>query len=428
MNNTQQTLSDPTLAADRSPLGTTANNSTPPGDNAKRWAARAERFLALSQAREWIYHRANKVQPGIQYPGDYMRTHDCRYTRKQHLVGISTSNTGNAHYTGLATCGSVWACPVCAVKIQERRRIELEQLVAWAYAEDQQYAVAMVTFTFPHQAFNSLSSLIERQRDAFKRFRAGSPFKRLRESIGFAGMVRSLEVTHGSNGWHPHTHEIWLAKDFTPDFHSDLIDLWSSACIKAGLLDPTNLIQVHAFKQHSVHVRFDVTAADYLAKQDSSRAWGITHEVAKASSKTGRLSGVHPHEFLVRAGPGDYARYFEYVEGMKGSRQLQWSPGLKTKANIIDVKDAKAADLKKIDDVEVGDLLPEEFDFIRRRKLLAQVLDIVEASGFQQVSVYLAHKGYVRPVFDFEAPPEDCALLAPFVMYTANIAALGYRR
>ena len=29
---------------------------------------------------------------------------------------------------------------------------------------------------------------------------------------GFKGLIRSLEVTHGANGWHPHTHELWFLK------------------------------------------------------------------------------------------------------------------------------------------------------------------------------------------------------------------------
>src|SRR5438552_1083589 len=33
----------------------------------------------------------------------------------------------SAHYGGLMVCGSVWVCPLCAAKISERRRAELEQ-------------------------------------------------------------------------------------------------------------------------------------------------------------------------------------------------------------------------------------------------------------------------------------------------------------
>jgi len=35
----------------------------------------------------------------------------------------------SAHYGGLMVCGSVWVCPVCAIKISEKRRVELEKAI-----------------------------------------------------------------------------------------------------------------------------------------------------------------------------------------------------------------------------------------------------------------------------------------------------------
>lgn len=51
------------------------------------------------------------------------------------------------HYTGLQTCGSVWACPVCASKIAERRRLEIQQ--AMAAHQEQGGAVNLLTLTAP---------------------------------------------------------------------------------------------------------------------------------------------------------------------------------------------------------------------------------------------------------------------------------------
>ena len=36
---------------------------------------------------------------------------------------------GTAHYSGLQTCGSVWSCPICAAKITERRRLEVQDAI-----------------------------------------------------------------------------------------------------------------------------------------------------------------------------------------------------------------------------------------------------------------------------------------------------------
>jgi hypothetical protein len=343
--------------------------------------------------------------PNEQFPGNVYRTFDCRYVRRAFQVGVHQADKV-AHYSGIATCGSVWACPVCASRIQERRRHELDQLVAWAELEGLQ--AIMVTLTFPHTAFDTLSELLERQADAFKRFRAGSPFKRLKQRMGFRGLVRSLEVTHGAAGWHPHTHELWLVDpSCKADVVAELVELWTRACIAAGLLDAEDTSKVWAFRRHSVDVRFNATSGEYLAKQDSSRNWGITHEVAKAKSKAGRAKGVHPHEFLVRMAQGDEARYFEYLEAMKGRRQLFWSPGLKQLCGLDEVDDQDAAEDENPDDPSelLGNLSSDEWDFIRRRRLVARVLDAAEVGGFDLVTRYLKRKGF-KPRPYQEPPPE----------------------
>lgn len=344
--------------------------------------------------------------PDVQFPGEVFRTFDCRNVRTSCMVEVRHTEGLPANYRNLATCGSVWACPVCAAKIQERRRLELEHLVEWA--EGQGLQAIMVTFTFPHTGFDSLGDLLERQADAFKRFRRGSPFTKLKASIGFQGLVRSLEVTHGlANGWHPHTHELWLVDPKVgQEIRVRLVELWERACIAAGLLDPADQAKVHAFRQHSVDVRLNATSGEYLAKQDSSRKWGITHEVAKATSKAGKAKGVHPHEFLIRMAKGDESRYFEYLEAMKGKRQLFWSPGLKARCGLDDISDDDAA-LGGDDLDHLGNLNQDEWDFIRRRRLAAQVLDAAELGGFDLILRYLKRQGYKPPDFGTTSADQD---------------------
>ena len=353
-------------------------------------ARRALRFQAQSHAQRVLTARARAVHPG-EFPGDVYRTASCLWSRVADVSVMQSIEHGSAHYTGLVTCGSVWACPTCAAKIQERRRQEIEHAMTWAKAQG--LAAIMPTFTFPHRAFHTLADLLEKQATAFKLLRKTRAYRRVMERIGFKGLIRSLEVTHGANGWHPHTHELWFCGSVVPEsLRVELAHLWLQACIGAGLVDVAD--DHDAFLLRSVHVQTEGTAGDYLAKQDDSRTWGLAHEVAKATSKLGRAKGVHPHHFLVRKGPGDDLLFLEYVEGMKGRRQLLWSPGLKASAGVGEKSDEAIAD----ENVErarlVTTLQPGAWLVVRGNDARAEILDAAEAGGSVAVEVLLRSLGY----------------------------------
>lgn len=384
-----------TPAPEPGSLGNTAKSSPPPDAKSKR----AERYEGLSVARFWLGKHVERVAPD-RNPGDVYRTHDCRYVRRARTVAVHyAAQFQSSHYANLATCGSVWACPVCCALVQQRRRPELARLVSWSY--EQGYKPCMVTFTFPHTAFDSLSDLKAAQKDAFLRLRRGSPWERFKKRCGFRGLVRSLEVTHGANGWHPHTHELWLIDHLTPSQESqflvDLRERWAKCCIAAGLLDPTDKQKVFHFQLHSVDVRFGAQDSDYLAKQDSSRAWGVDREIVTASSKAGRAKGVHPHEFLIRRDKGDAMRYLEYVHAMAGSRQLYWSPGLKKLCGVDDIEDEVLA-LETNEKADLlGSLSADEWAVVRHKRLRAQLLDVAESGDWSKVQDFLVRVAGISP-------------------------------
>lgn len=372
------------------PLGTTAKSSPPPlGTNAKssvsssKNAHRALRYQGLGQARHWLSLVAKSE--GIKFPGDRYRVCDCRHVTHGDVGVMRSIEHQSCFYKGLVTCGSVWACPVCASVIQERRRAEIAQAIAWA--ESQGLVVVLVTLTFPHYAWHRLTNLISQQREAFKRFRKGKAYDKLKP----VGLIRSLEVTHGDrNGWHPHTHELWFCEPDKVPCQSSLANLWKSACSRVGLLDTDNLDQLAAFLVHSVDVKRDMTAGDYLAKQDDSRSWGFAEEVSKATSKAGRSKGVHPHHFLVRGSHGDSERFTEYVQAMKGARQLFWSPGLKSRVGLDDLDDKTLADESQ----QSADLLAllslDDWKLIRGNSAHSELLDAAESGGVSAIRALIA--------------------------------------
>jgi hypothetical protein len=359
---------------------------------------RVVRYVAQSHARSVLKREAIwMMESGFcerKYPGDIFRTVDCMTKQHSSYVNVHRNPEFNsASYSGLVTCGSVWACPLCASKIQERRRVEIEKGMTFMAAASMQ--AIMVTFTFPHQVFHKLDALVAKQATAFAFLRKGSPWVRLMTSLGFGGLIRSLEVTHGGNGWHPHTHELWFVSPGcnVAQLRCDLAQRWATACKRAGLLDSDRIEDQPAFFCHSVDVRGEVDSGDYLAKQDDSRSWGMSHEIAKATSKASRLTGVHPHRFLVRQDPGDDQRYLEYVYAMKGRRQLYWSPGLKAKCGVGEVTDEDLAEQIEKGAYLLATIPATTWNYVIGNDARCEILDAAEAGGFDAICDVLRSLG-----------------------------------
>ena len=118
--------------------------------------------------------------------------------------------------------------------------------------------------------------------------------------------------------------------------------------------------------QHGVDVKEDVDCGDYLAKADDSRRWGLPKSYRRPPAKAGRAKGVHPHHFLVRKAPGDRALH-QYVQAMKGRRQLFWSNGLKAQVGVDDVSDEVLADESQAAAEILGRMTTEDWGVVRKR-------------------------------------------------------------
>jgi hypothetical protein len=228
---------------------------------------------------------------------------------------------GKAFYSGLQVCASVWACPVCAAKISERRRAELVTAVALAKSMGMQ--VKLLTLTVPHGVGDDLPLLLEQIRNAWRRTTTGRAGKQFRKLMGIRGTVRALEVTHGQNGFHPHLHVLlFLDQDATNNCIQGLFaPIWQDACVKSGLPRPSD--------GHGCRVDDGTKAAAYASK------WGLESELTKSHTKKGRNGSRTPWDFLRAVldrseGWQQSAQLFRtYAEAFKGQRQLYWSNGLR---------------------------------------------------------------------------------------------------
>lgn len=375
-------------ASPAGPLGRYTKSSPPPPVDGRR-KVRAERYELLSEARSLLLAKGRAAK--LEHPANYSRTAKCMYTPFGEVAVLRGTEHCTAFFRGLVACGSVWACPVCAAKVQERRREEIAKAFEWAYANGLQ--PVMVTLTAPHKLWHELESLVLQQRAALRMLRKGRGWDKFMMRAGYQGLIRALEITHGRNGWHPHTHEVWMvsAEVKAENLAAQISSKWASACMRAGLLKPE---QMEAFHAHAVDVKGWCSTSDYLAKADDAKHWGADREMAKGSTKAGRAKGMHPFGLLAEAGAGDRRSgelFVEFVDTMKAtrSRQLFWSPGLKKRVGLqektdeeIAAEEREPADLLGL--LEVGD-----WQRVRLNRKRAQLLDLAEIGGWPAVTVLL---------------------------------------
>lgn len=253
-----------------------------------------------------------------------MRVRGCLRWPYEQAIRVLTG-AGNACYRGLQTCGSVWACAVCASRVSEERRKELTAAIAAAVGLG--LAPYLVTFTVRHKWADGIRATCDGLLAARKRLRSGKGGEQFRERWGLVGTVRALEVTHGKNGWHPHVHELVFVREggVAPQLEADLRERWSGAVSAVGLRDVND---------HGVRVQAaDEAISSYVAKFGTGRAWGAEEELSKAVSKSGRPGHRTPVDLLAAATfDGDEAAgrlWQEYARGFFGRRQLAWSKGLR---------------------------------------------------------------------------------------------------
>ena len=300
---------------------------------------------------------------------------------------------GTASYGGLQTCGSVWACPVCAAKIAERRRAEV--VAAMTAHKVAGGCVNMLTLTTPHGRNDNLAELLEKQAKALRAFWIDWTVKAVLAEMGTVGQIRALEVTNGrksaaNNGWHPHYHILLfcgsgvdLACFSTAQMQvwaDRLHERWAAKCQAAGLGLPS--------REHGLKLDDGSYAAAYAAK------WGLEHEMTKGHTKKAKQGSETPFDLLraVLADPDDKqaaALFKEFAETFKGKRQLHWSKGLKARFAIEEVADEQLVDRLEDDAELLGLLTLDQWRDVLAAKGRAVVLCCAASGGWPAVCDYL---------------------------------------
>ena len=255
-----------------------------------------------------------------------------------HDVAVERHPDGYAYTTGLQTCGSVWACPICSFKIRMKRATELA--VAIAIHRSRGGSVFLLTLTTQHTWGEALGSVWSDVQDVWAFITSHYRYRKLKEELGM-GFVRTIEVMHGHNGWHPHLH-ILLFTDVPVDRFDDapvfdriaktFHDLWVRRMVE----------------HHGRDVRSSYGVDLRPVKDDGADGVGMYctkagYEVAMADGKEGRTrTSRHPfaiaYDAVETGDTADIALFREWVRGSHGRHMWSWSQGLRQKLGLGDEK------------------------------------------------------------------------------------------
>lgn len=346
--------------------------SAPLGSNAKFDAAfrTVERFALQAMARNLL-------------PSERVR--HCLRSRQRgasHVEVWRSVEYRRAHYKRLQTCGSVWHCPVCAAKISERRRVELEACTALHKASGG--GLALLTLTNSHSRADRLVDLLAAQAVALKRFWTDRASLCLFEKLGIVGHVRAVEVTHGNaNGWHPHYHILlFLTRPLGPSaikwFRAELAQRWLECCRAAGLPLPD--------LEHGADLRGAEWAARYAAK------WGLEQEVTKGHIKKGKEGRFTPWDLLRHALAGDRRAgvlFQEFAAAFKGKQQLRWTKGLKARFAVEEKADEAIASEVEDSAVMLGSFSAHQWRCVVKAGIRGHLLIVAEGGDWAEVMHYV---------------------------------------
>src|SRR5690554_6624715 len=182
-----------------------------------------------------------------------------------------------AHYKRLQVCGGVWSCPVCASRITEVRRLELQAAI-----DNGVYRPVLVTLTVRHHKGDALALVLGGLLDAYRKFTAGRAYQGFKRDFGVVGTVKALEATHGENGWHPHLHLLVFMR---AGVDSAALSAW----VKGRWMECVARAGLDASWERGADVKDAwMWIVEYVAKWGHEPEFGVDFEVAKGAAKLGR--------------------------------------------------------------------------------------------------------------------------------------------
>lgn len=324
----------------KAPKIETRRNERRLSNRKKTWKLKEQSATLLNTMKEYTTKKdGNKTLSRVWHCG---KTPVSTESNISYVRGI----TGNNYFTNLQHCASYWVCPVCAGKVARERTDEI--YLALKEYLNQGYEIYFGALTLPHYQSEGLKENMEiliKGFDWVKEHRAVKNILPKKTEVGEDGKeksilesliyLRSLEITFGVNGWHPHLHPIFiLPKGLGETYINQFRKYYLS------WLEKKQKLTVHAERRA---VNFELwdkkieTLSDYLCK------WSISNEVGNGQSKKSKTaSGFTPFQILeliaekktwdLKQDPETVFK--QYARIIKGRRMLQSSRGFFEMVNV----------------------------------------------------------------------------------------------
>ncbi|MCP4963715.1 MAG: hypothetical protein GY926_00580 [bacterium] len=297
-----------------------ANSSV---DDGPDLVAMARQAVEKTLSRHDRYRAGTRLRQLNRYLWPKERVGTCGRRRGQ-TVSLQRSSKGQGvSWSGIETCGSIWACPICASKVRAARGDEVRFYIE--HHLDRGGYVTLVSLTTSHSWAENLVDVYDDVQRAWAKTTSGRPWTRLVEQYGILGPIVAVEVTCGCNGWHPHLHVLlfhWkpmgrAGSDM--DLAGDLRDRWTYMVDKHT--DRTALGRVGC---DVIPISGEAGIAAYMSK--------VHYEMTRGDLKRGRWGSRSAWQVGMDAAETSDARdiraWKEYVEATKGRRMLRVSKEL----------------------------------------------------------------------------------------------------
>ncbi|MEG2687304.1 MAG: protein rep, partial [Christensenellaceae bacterium] len=370
---------------------------------------RVSRWKRRNIAQNWVAReiKCENLRDGLEKK--LPRTFWCGHALKGfNTIDVRCSdqeNHANANFSGIQYCGSVWECPVCSALIRNKRAHDVSQGVENWLSES--HGVFMLTLTTRHYQCDSLRDSLECITKAWRSITSLKAWKDLRIDMELEGYIRSLEVTHGTNGWHPHFHFLLFSKKIAAINDAQMIEnivleAWKKAVPKNGGRLPN---------EHGVKVRCvggenqgDI-AAEYISKVFDGKH--VSLEMARSDLKTtlgDEAESITPFELLDFPDNMHCARLWqEYRTAIKGKRSIFFTKGLRKLLGLTLDK----TDEEIIEELQsVGELVVQVPADVYEKKIktnaeiAVQMLELIEKKKYEEAACLVGCNVEIRELLD----------------------------